>query len=122
MISRSRVGRRAGAVVLLLAAGGCAQPALGTLVYTTPAKREVTIQTPADDGCHRLPGGAYRVTNHTVDDVRLYTKGDCVLTQAGEDQSGRTGGESYYLATQTSVPFTPGQSPWLSYAVVGGGD
>ncbi|GGS12487.1 hypothetical protein GCM10010269_59670 [Streptomyces humidus] len=79
------------------------------------------IQSPDDDGCHRLPGGAHSVRNYTVDDIRLYVGEDCVLTKAGDDQSGRTGGESFYLGTQMSVPFTPGQSPWLSYSVVGGG-
>ncbi|WP_189712506.1 hypothetical protein [Streptomyces phaeofaciens] len=122
MICRSRTGRRAGAVVLLLAAAGCTEhAAMGTIEYTTPAKREVKIQSPSDEGCHRLPGGAYHVTNYTVDDIRLYANEECVLTEDGKDQSGRIGGESFYLGTQTSVEYTPGQSPWLSYSVVGGG-
>ncbi|CAM5502686.1 hypothetical protein [Streptomyces aurantiogriseus] len=121
MICRRPTGRRAGAVVLLLAAAGCSGSATGTIVYTTPADKEVTIQSPADDKCHRLPGGARHVTNHTVDDIRLYANERCVLTSAGENQSGRIGGESFYLGTQLSVAHTPGQSPWLSYRVIGGG-
>lgn len=109
----------------MLAAAGCSGPlprsAVGTITYTTPAKREVVIQSPSDEGCHLLRGGAYRVVNNTLDDIRLYANAHCVLTPAGYDQSGQTGGESFYLATQTGVGFTPGQSPWLSYYVVGGG-
>ncbi|MFF4350622.1 hypothetical protein [Streptomyces sp. NPDC001530] len=120
MICRRQAGIRAGAVVLMLAAAGCTHSAMGTIVYTTPAKREVVIQSPAGNACHRLPGGAYRVVNYTLYDIRLYTNADCVLTSAGKDQSGQTGGESFYLATQSSVGFTPGQSPWLSYYVVPG--
>ncbi|MEU3282656.1 hypothetical protein [Streptomyces antibioticus] len=120
---RGRTGRRAAAaVVLLLAVAGCTQhPAMGTIEYRTPAEREVTIQSPNEDGCHRFPGGAHHVTNHTVDDIRLYANEDCVLTEAGKDQAGQTGGESFYLGTQMSVEYTPGQTPWLSYSVVGGG-
>ncbi|MFF4501437.1 hypothetical protein [Streptomyces sp. NPDC001401] len=120
MICRRRVGRRAGAIVLMLAAAGCSDSAMGQIVYTTPAKREVVIQSTPVTGCHRLPGGAYRVVNYTQYDIRLYTNARCVLTSAGQDQSGRVGGQSFYLATQTSVAFTPGQSPWLSYYVVPG--
>ncbi|MCQ9129901.1 hypothetical protein [Streptomyces hilarionis] len=124
MICRSRARRRAGgAVFLLLAVAGCSNggSALGTVEYTTPAGQVVKIQSPPDDGCHRLPGGARSVRNYTVDDLRLYADANCVLTKAGDDQSGRTGGESFYLGTQMSVPFTPGQTPWRSYSVVGGG-
>lgn len=121
MICRRHAGRRAGAIVLMLAVAGCTDSAMGTIVYTTPAKRKVVIQSPPGEGCHRFPGGAYNATNYTLDDIRLYTNEHCVLTSAGKDQSGRTGGESLYLATQTSVNFAPGQSPWLSYYVVGGG-
>ncbi|MEU6255775.1 hypothetical protein [Streptomyces sp. NPDC047043] len=120
MICRRHVGRRAGVLVLLLAAAGCSDSAMGPIVYTTPAKREVKIQSPAVDACHRLPGGAYRVVNHTLYDIRLFTNAACVLTPAGQDQSGQVGGESFYLATQATVGFTPGQSPWLSYYVVPG--
>ena len=94
---------------------------MGTIEYTTAAKGVVKLQSPSDEGCHRLPGGARSVRNYTVDDIRLYANADCALTDAGDDQSGRTGGESFYLGTQMSVQFTPGQSPWLSYSVVGGG-
>ncbi|MFF5183922.1 hypothetical protein ACFY30_09050 [Streptomyces sp. NPDC000345] len=122
MICRSRAGRRAGAVVLVLAAAGCTEHnAMGTIEYTTPAKRVVKIQSPSDEDCHQMPGGAHQVTNYTVSDIRLYANDDCVLTKAGDDQSGRTGGESFYLGTQMSVEFTPGQTPWRSYSVVGGG-
>ncbi|MCQ9177599.1 hypothetical protein KMT30_00725 [Streptomyces sp. IBSBF 2953] len=122
MICRSRARRRAGGVLLLLAVAGCSNgSALGTIQYTTPSGKVVRIQSPDDDGCHRMPGGARSVRNYTVDDIRLYVDQDCVLTKAGEDQSGRTGGESFYLGTQTSVAFTPGQSLWRSYSVVGGG-
>ncbi|MEU5635739.1 hypothetical protein ACIA8I_36780 [Streptomyces rishiriensis] len=122
MICRSRARRRAGGALLLLAVAGCSNgSALGTIQYTTPAGQIVKIQSPDDDGCHRLPGGARSVRNYTVDDIRLYVDEHCVLTKAGDDQSGRTGGESFYLGTQASVAFTPGQSPWLSYSVVGGG-
>ncbi|MFF1543493.1 hypothetical protein [Streptomyces sp. NPDC058291] len=122
MICRSRAVRRAGAVALLLAVAGCSGgSALGTLHYTTPAGRLVQLQSPHDGGCHRLPGGARSVRNETVDDIRLYANKDCVLTKAGKNQSGRTGGESFYLGTQLPVEFTPGQSPWLSFSVVGGG-
>ncbi|MER6422868.1 hypothetical protein [Streptomyces sp. NPDC001137] len=120
MICRRHVGRGAGAVVLLLAAAGCSDSAMGQLVYTTPAKRKVAIQSPAVEACHRLPGGAYSVDNYTLYDIRLYTNADCVLTPAGQDQRGQIGGESFYLATQASVAFTPGQSPWLSYYVIPG--
>jgi hypothetical protein len=122
MIRRSRAGRWAGAVAVLLAVAGCAeQSAMGTIEYTTAAKRAVKLQSPLDEGCHLLPGGAHNVWNYTVDDIRLYANADCVLTRAGDDQSGRVGGESFYLGTQMSVQYTPGQSPWLSYSVVGGG-
>ncbi|MDX2824183.1 hypothetical protein PV416_24555 [Streptomyces ipomoeae] len=104
----------------MLTTAGCTRSAVGTIVYTTPAKQEVVIQSPVAEGCHRLPGGAYRVANYTLDDIRLYANAHCVLTPAGENQSGQIGGESFYLGTQDSVGFTPGQSPWLSYAVVGG--
>ena len=120
MICRRHVGRWAGAVVLLLAAAGCSDSAMGQIVYTTPAKRKVAIQSPAVEACHRLPGGAYTVDNYTLYDIRLYTNADCVLTPAGQDQSGQIGGESFYLATQASVAFTRGQSPWLSYYVIPG--
>ncbi|MGW2621075.1 hypothetical protein [Streptomyces sp. NPDC001500] len=123
MICRSRARRRAGAALfLLLAVAGCSNgSALGTLEYTTSGGQVVKIQSPSDDGCHRLPGGARSVRNYTVDDIRLYADESCVLTKAGDDQSGRTGGESFYLGTQSSVAFTPGQTPWRSYSVVGGG-
>ncbi|MFG2573042.1 hypothetical protein [Streptomyces sp. NPDC048481] len=122
MIRRSRARRRAGAVLLLLAVAGCSNgSALGTIEYTGPGGRIVKIQSPSHEGCHRLPGGARSVRNHTLDDIRLYANESCVLTEAGDDQRGRTGGESFYLGTQSSVAFTPGQSLWRSYSVVGGG-
>ncbi|WP_416982632.1 hypothetical protein [Streptomyces sp. T028] len=122
MICRSRVGRRAAAAVLVLAVAGCTgHSAVGTIEYTTPEKRVVQIQSPSRDGCHPLPGGARHVVNHTGDDIRLYANTDCVLTAAGNNQSGKIGGDAFYLGTQMSVEYTPGQSPWLSYSVVGGG-
>ncbi|WP_330349211.1 hypothetical protein [Streptomyces sp. NBC_00582] len=122
MICRSRAGRRAAAVVLVFAVAGCTgHSAVGTIEYTTPGDRVVQIQSPSRDGCHPLPGGAHHVSNYTDDDIRLYANTDCVLTTAGNDQSGRIGGEAFYLGTQMAVEYTPGQSPWLSYSVVGGG-
>ncbi|MEU8542609.1 hypothetical protein AB0C52_21960 [Streptomyces sp. NPDC048717] len=98
-----------GAVLLSLAVSGCSglgRSMVGTVSYETAHDIEVTVTSPVVRGCHRLsPGGATRVRNATLVDMRLFRTRDCR-------------GPNIYVATRTSDQIAPGTLPWRSYSVV----
>ncbi|MET9528969.1 MULTISPECIES: hypothetical protein [unclassified Streptomyces] len=110
MSDHRRLGFIAGAVLLPFAVAGCSglsRTAVGTISYTTPDSKVVTVSNPSVSGCHPLPrGGAASVANKTLIDMWLYPGAGC------------TGKPSVYNATTMTNTVTPPLVAWRSYTLV----
>ncbi|HZX39906.1 MAG TPA: hypothetical protein VFF37_16550 [Streptomyces sp.] len=105
-----RLGVAAGAALLTIAVAGCSdlgRDAVGTISYETEGERLVMVSNPSVKGCHRLaPAGATEVINNTMVDIVLYPSPDC------------SGGDTTYLATESSNRIAPRAPAWRSYTIV----
>lgn len=98
-----------GAALLALALTGCSglgRSMVGTVSYDTKHELLVTLTSPSVKGCHKLsPGGATKVRNNTLVDMRLFRTRDCQ-------------GPYTYVATNTTDQIAPRTLTWRSYNVV----
>lgn len=110
MSDHRRLGIIAGALLLPFAVAGCSglgRSAVGTISYTTPADKVVTVSNPGVTRCHPLlRGGAKAVDNRTMIDMVLYPGRGC------------TGKPSTYNATTLAARVTPPVQVWRSYTLV----
>lgn len=110
MSAHRRLGILAWPLLLSFAVAGCSglgRTAVGTVSYTTPAGKAVTVSNPGVTRCHPLlRGGAKAVDNRTLIDMVLYPGRGC------------TGKPSTYNAATLSVTVTPPSGVWRSYSLV----